>query len=45
MPIGAYVVKDDQVRWVPAVNATLIALASLGTIRVLARLWLRKRRA
>jgi uncharacterized spore protein YtfJ len=45
MPIGAYVVTDDEVRWVPAVNATLIALAGLATIRVVARLWLRKRRA
>ena len=45
MPIGAYVVKGDQVRWVPAVNTTLLALAGLATIRVVARLWLRKRRA
>ncbi len=45
MPIGAYVVKGDQVRWVPAVNATLIALAGLATIRVLARIWSRRRRA
>ncbi len=45
MPIGAYVVKGDQVRWVPAVNTTIIALASLATIRVVARLWLRRRRA
>ena len=26
-PIGAYVVQDDDVRWVPAVDATRIALA------------------
>jgi uncharacterized spore protein YtfJ len=44
MPIGAYVVKDDQVRWVPAVNTTLIAIAGLATIRVLARVWSRRRR-
>ena len=44
MPIGAYVVKGDQVRWVPAVNTTLIAIAGLATVRVLARVWSRRRR-
>ena len=44
LPIGAYVVKDDQVRWVPAVNVTVIVLASLSLLRVLARLWTRDRR-
>ncbi len=44
MPIGAYVVKGDQVRWVPAVNVTLIVLAGLSTIRVLALLRARGRR-
>ena len=37
MPVGVYVVKDDQVRWVPALNVTFIAMAALGLIRVLAR--------
>jgi uncharacterized spore protein YtfJ len=37
MPIGVYVVKDDQVRWVPAINMTFIAIAALGLLRVLAR--------
>jgi len=37
MPIGVYVVKDDQVRWVPALNMTFIAIAALGLVRVLAR--------
>jgi uncharacterized spore protein YtfJ len=37
MPIGVYVVKDDQVRWVPALNMTFIAIAALGVVRVLAR--------
>jgi len=44
MPIGAYVVKGDQVRWVPAVNVTLIVLASLSTLRLLALLRARGRR-
>jgi len=44
MPIGAYVVKGDQVRWVPAVNVTVIVLAGLSTIRLLAVLRARGRR-
>jgi uncharacterized spore protein YtfJ len=44
MPIGAYVVKGDQVRWVPAVDVTVVLLASLGIVRSLARLWVRGRR-
>ncbi len=44
MPVGAYVVKDDQVRWVPAVNVTVIVLASLSVIRLLARSSIRRRR-
>ena len=39
LPVGAYVVKGDQVRWVPAVDATIVILASLGLVRVLARTW------
>jgi uncharacterized spore protein YtfJ len=37
MPVGVYVVKDDQVRWVPALNVTFIAISALGLARVLAR--------
>jgi uncharacterized spore protein YtfJ len=44
LPSGAYVVKGDQVRWVPAVDATIIALASLTLVRVLAGIWGRRRR-
>lgn len=44
MPIGAYVVKDDQVRWVPAVDVTLVILASLSVVRLLARMSRRARR-
>jgi uncharacterized spore protein YtfJ len=44
LPAGAYVVKDGQVRWVPAVNMTLIVLASLSAVRVLAHAWTRSRR-
>jgi uncharacterized spore protein YtfJ len=44
LPSGAYVVKGDQVRWVPAVDATIVVLASLSLVRVLARTWIRRRR-
>ena len=37
LPAGAYVVNGDQVRWVPAVDTTIIALASLGLVWILAR--------
>src|SRR5262249_25898941 len=43
LPSGAYVVKGDQVRWVPAVDATIVALASLSLVRVLVRTWARRR--
>jgi hypothetical protein len=44
LPSGAYVVKGDQVRWVPAVDVTIVVLASLSLARVLARTWTRQRR-
>jgi len=37
MPVGVYVVKDDRVRWVPAINVTLIAICALSLARVLIR--------
>jgi uncharacterized spore protein YtfJ len=39
---GVYVVKGDQVRWVPAVDVTIVVLASLSLVRVLARIWTRR---
>jgi uncharacterized spore protein YtfJ len=44
LPSGVYVVKGDEVRWVPAVDVTIVALASLSLVRVLARTWARRRR-
>jgi uncharacterized spore protein YtfJ len=44
LPSGAYVVKGDQVRWIPAVDVTSIVLASLILARVLARTRTRRRR-
>jgi uncharacterized spore protein YtfJ len=44
LPSGAYVVQGDQVRWVPAVDTTILVVASLSLVRVLARAWTRRRR-
>ncbi len=44
LPAGAYVVKGGQVRWVPAVDMTIVVLASLSLVRVLARTRTRSRR-
>ena len=43
LPSGAYVVRDGQVRWVPAVDVTLAVLASLSLVRMLVRTWTRHR--
>lgn len=43
LPSGAYVVKGDEVRWVPAVDVTIVVLASLSLAGVLARTWTRRR--
>ena len=45
MPAGAYVVKGNQVRWVPAVDVTIVVLASLSLVRILTRAWSRRRRS
>lgn len=44
LPAGAYVAKGDQVRWVPAVDVTIVAVASLTLVRVLAGVLIRRRR-
>jgi uncharacterized spore protein YtfJ len=44
LPVGVYVVKDDQVRWVSAVDVTIAVLASFGLVRTLARSWTRRQR-
>jgi uncharacterized spore protein YtfJ len=43
LPMGAYVVKGGQVRWVSAVDMTIAVLASLSLVRVLSRTWARSR--
>ena len=37
-PIGAYVVKNGDVRWVPAFDATLVALAGIGLLKRIVKL-------
>lgn len=44
IPAGVYVVKDDQVRWVPAVNANLVIVIAFLTLRMIARARRRNRR-
>jgi uncharacterized spore protein YtfJ len=44
LPSGAFVVKGDQVRWVPAVDVTIAVLASLTLVRIFARTRARQRR-
>jgi uncharacterized spore protein YtfJ len=34
LPIGVFVVKGDQVRWVPAVDVTRVILASIRVVRL-----------
>lgn len=43
LPVGVYTSRDGEVRFVPAFNVTLLVLALLGTVRVLARLRARSR--
>jgi uncharacterized spore protein YtfJ len=44
LPVGVYVVNGERVRWMPAVNVTLIALAAVGVLRVVASSWGTSRR-
>ncbi|MQB01836.1 MAG: sporulation protein [Actinobacteria bacterium] len=43
-PVGAYVIKDDEVTWRPAVNVTVIVVAGLFTLRTVVKARARKRR-
>ena len=44
VPVGVYVVKDEQVRWVPAINANLVIVIAFLTLRMIARARRRARR-
>lgn len=45
-PVGAYVVKDGSVRWMPAVdvNRVIGVLGALGSVYLLTRAWGRRPR-
>jgi uncharacterized spore protein YtfJ len=36
-PVGAYVIKDGQLRWVPAIDVNLAVLAFAATVRAVLR--------
>lgn len=42
-PIGVYVVRDGTARWVPALDATRLALGTIALVRTLLRLRARRR--
>ena len=44
VPMGAYVVKDDRVRWVPAISANVAIFAGLIVLRMFMRARRRARR-
>ena len=37
IPVGVYVVRDEKVRWVPAINANLVIVVAFMLVRVLVR--------
>ena len=43
MPLGVYVIREGNVRWVPAVDVTRLAIAAIGLVKVGAKLRLRVR--
>ena len=43
-PVGAFVIKDGDTTWEPAVNVNLLALAALLTLRTMMRARRRRRR-
>jgi uncharacterized spore protein YtfJ len=42
-PLGVYVIKDGQARWVPAVDATRVVLGAFALARALMRTRARRR--
>ncbi|HEY5438876.1 MAG TPA: spore germination protein GerW family protein [Acidimicrobiales bacterium] len=44
MPVGVYVVKDEKVRWVPAVSANLVIVVVFILVRMMLRSRIRARR-
>jgi uncharacterized spore protein YtfJ len=44
VPVGVYVVRDEEVKWVPAVNVNLVFVVAIVALRLMSRV-LRRRRA
>jgi uncharacterized spore protein YtfJ len=42
-PVGAYIIKDGEVTWRPAVNVTMIVVVALFTLRTIVRARAKKR--
>ena len=43
-PLGVYVIKDGNVRWVPALDTTRVALGALALVRAVVKLRGRRRK-
>jgi uncharacterized spore protein YtfJ len=43
-PVGAYVIRDGNVAWRPAVNVNLVAIAALITFRTIVKARAKRRR-
>ncbi len=44
LPVGVYVVKDEKVRWIPAVNVNLVIVVVFLTVRMILRARFRAQR-
>ncbi|MGQ0832909.1 MAG: spore germination protein GerW family protein [Microthrixaceae bacterium] len=42
-PLGVYVIKHGEVRWVPAIDATRVAIAAISLVRLVTKLRARSR--
>jgi uncharacterized spore protein YtfJ len=42
-PVGAYIIKDGEVTWRPAVNVTVVVVAGLFVFRSIVRAWAKKK--
>ena len=43
-PVGAYIIKDGEVTWRPAVNVTFVVVAGLFVFRSSVRAWAKRNR-
>ncbi len=44
VPLGVYVVRDDDVEWVPAINSTVVIIVAFGVVRLLIKMFGRHHR-